>query len=42
MIWFNGPTSLCQKAASFECFSRAGSASPNRFSASAIEPGRNV
>ena len=42
MIWFSGPTSVCQNAASFECFSRFGSAAAKRFSTSTSEPGFSV
>ena len=42
MIWFSGPTSVCQNAASFECFSRFGSEAPKRFSTSASVPGCSV
>src|ERR1700730_2905612 len=42
MTRFNGPTSVCQKAASGESFARAGSACPNRSSTVATEPGWTV
>jgi hypothetical protein len=39
---FNGPTSVCQKAASGESLARAGSACPNLSSTVATEPGWTV
>jgi len=32
ITWFSGPTSVCQKAKSSECFFRFSYASPKRFS----------
>jgi hypothetical protein len=42
MMRFNGPTSVCQKAASGDSLERAGYAWPKRSSTVATEPGCKV